>query len=212
MPYVASEEGRTRAVLRGIDTEGDAAALIARIQTTVPIIGGSRRGKLLFLTFQGRQPPKYIYLSHIRVPVEQLTSKNLQCGNCCRFGHVRAACRGNTRCPRCAGTHPAQDCAAPGLRCCNCGGAHWATAPSCPARASPDEAASAPAPPPSHTSAPPRLPDSAAPPASGPKQTGATYACALRAPPHSAVLLGEAKKTIEQLTRYIECLENGEQH
>ncbi|XP_077536120.1 uncharacterized protein LOC144148455 [Haemaphysalis longicornis] len=133
-PYPASKEGRTRAVLRGIDAAGGAEELIARIKTPVPIIGGSRKGQLLFLTFLGRQPPTHVFLSHIRVPVELLTARNLQCGHCYNFGHVRSACRGAARCARCAGAHPTQDCAAPGLRCCNCGGPHWATATRCPAR------------------------------------------------------------------------------
>ncbi|KAH9383238.1 hypothetical protein HPB48_024309 [Haemaphysalis longicornis] len=102
-PYPASKEGRTRAVLRGIDAAGGAEELIARIKTPVPIIGGSRKGQLLFLTFLGRQPPTHVFLSHIRVPVELLTARNLQCGHCYHFGHVRTACRGAARCARLRG-------------------------------------------------------------------------------------------------------------
>ncbi|KAH9372304.1 hypothetical protein HPB48_016664 [Haemaphysalis longicornis] len=102
-PYPASKEGRTRAVLRGIDAAGGAEELIERIKTPVPIIGGSRKGQLLFLTFLGRQPPTHVFLSHIRVPVELLTARNLQCGHCYNFGHVRTACRGAARCARLRG-------------------------------------------------------------------------------------------------------------
>ncbi|KAH9384579.1 hypothetical protein HPB48_026588 [Haemaphysalis longicornis] len=177
-PYPASREGRTRAVLRGIDAAGGAEELIARIKTPVPIIGGSRKGQLLFLTFLGRQPPTHVFLSHIRVPVELLTARNLQCGHCYHFGHVRTACRGAARCARCAGAHSTQDCAAPGLRCCNCGGPHWATATRCPARPtatlSPPTAHIQPSAPP-----PPAVRER---PASPPSLERPSYASRLRAP------------------------------
>lgn len=204
---LATEEGRTRAVLRNIDTTGEASDLIARIATTVPITGGIRKGKFLFLTFMGRQPPKYVTLSHIRVPVEVLTSRNLQCGNCCRYGHVRAVCGGDTRCARCAGGHAARDCTASGLKCCNCGEAHWATAPSCPARSATAEPAPVKA---LAQPSPPRRPAAPGEPASPPEQPRASYASALLASAPSAALLGEAMQTIQNLASYIERMENGE--
>lgn len=141
------------------------------------------------------------------MPVEVLTSRNLQCGNCCRFGHVRAACDYDLRCARCAGAHSAKDCAAPGLTCCNCGGAHWATTPTCPARSA-DHALEKVL---EQPSAPPR-PAVAAQPDSPPQQpTAATYASKLHAPLTSAVLLGEAMKTIQNLACYIKKIEHGEQ-
>ncbi|KAH9384903.1 hypothetical protein HPB48_026933 [Haemaphysalis longicornis] len=207
-PYPASREGRTRAVLRGIDAAVEAEELIARIKPQVPIIGGSRNGQLLFITFLGRQPPTHVHLSHIRVPVEILTARNLQCGHCYRFGHIRTTCRSAARCARCAGAHPTQDCAAPGLRCCNCGGTHWATATTCPARLTAVNTTQAP-PPRKRNLPPPPPPAVRERPASPPSSEGPTYASRLRAPAPSAALLGEALQTIKHLTSYIEHLEHG---
>ncbi|KAH9375422.1 hypothetical protein HPB48_012098 [Haemaphysalis longicornis] len=92
--------GAYRHLLAFLEETGLASRLI---KTPVPIIGGSRKGQLLFLTFLGRQPPTHVFLSHIRVPVELLTARNLQCGHCYNFGHVRTACRGAARCARLRG-------------------------------------------------------------------------------------------------------------
>lgn len=62
-PCVARDGGHAHAVLRGIDLNGDARSIIARIKKDVPILEGIKRGRLLFLTFQG--PPA----ARARVPV-----------------------------------------------------------------------------------------------------------------------------------------------
>ncbi|XP_076322255.1 uncharacterized protein LOC143231613 [Tachypleus tridentatus] len=58
----------------------------------------------------------------------------LQCFNCQKFGHARAACKASPRCAKCSGMHAVKEC--PKNRedtcCVNCGGPHAASYRGCP--------------------------------------------------------------------------------
>lgn len=96
---VGHDEGHACAVLRNIDIDGKARDITAGINTPVPIIEGAKTGRLLFVTSLVRQLTAHVYLSYIRVPVEALKPRSVQCGNCCRFGHMHTARTFNVRCP-----------------------------------------------------------------------------------------------------------------
>lgn len=59
----------------------------------------------------------------------------LQCFNCCEYGHRAANCKRKTKCGNCASEdHKTSDCRNTESRCCGCKGAHPAWAQHCPLR------------------------------------------------------------------------------
>lgn len=97
-------------------------------QGVIAIYRFPRRGEnggssLASLTFNTRKLPEYVHFLSERVPVSRYFSTPRRCGNCQRFGHLKASC---TRELTCACGHPNHDDACPPPRCPNCLGPHRA--------------------------------------------------------------------------------------
>lgn len=86
------------------------------------------------LTFSGQLLPSKVYCFNTALTVEIYQLPSIQCGACCRFGHVKAQCRSKPRCFKCAQFHLGDSC--PVLEneasCLFCSGSHFATSISCP--------------------------------------------------------------------------------
>ncbi|KAL0878506.1 hypothetical protein ABMA27_003600 [Loxostege sticticalis] len=86
------------------------------------------------VTFKGQVLPERVFCCHTSIPVETYQLPTIQCMNCCRFGHVKAQCRSQPRCFRCAQSHSAEGCNVQEDKasCINCSGPHFALNKSCP--------------------------------------------------------------------------------
>ncbi|KAL0850017.1 hypothetical protein ABMA28_006642 [Loxostege sticticalis] len=86
------------------------------------------------VTFKGQVLPKRVFCFHNSIPVETYQLPTIQCMNCCRFGHVKAQCRSQPRCFRCAQPHSADNCTVQEDKatCLQCSGPHYALNRSCP--------------------------------------------------------------------------------
>ncbi|KAL0880178.1 hypothetical protein ABMA27_002643 [Loxostege sticticalis] len=86
------------------------------------------------VTFKGQVLPKRVFCFHNSIPVETYQLPTIQCMNCCRFGHVKAQCRSQPRCFRCAQPHSADNCNVQEDKatCLQCSGPHYALNRSCP--------------------------------------------------------------------------------
>ncbi|KAH7957387.1 hypothetical protein HPB52_018406 [Rhipicephalus sanguineus] len=117
--------------LHGVDGEHDDNALLAGLQSTVPVLSAAREGRTVTLRFEGPVPPEQVMLFRVRFPLQPSRPRPLQCKQCGRYGHMREACRWPESCIRCGQSHTADTgCQRP--RCVNCGGPHSADTPHCP--------------------------------------------------------------------------------
>ncbi|KAI8435596.1 hypothetical protein MSG28_003872 [Choristoneura fumiferana] len=89
------------------------------------------------LTFIGQTLPEKIFSFYTSLPVETYQLPSIQCNKCCRFGHVKAACRSKPRCYKCAQPHEGDSCSVleDKATCLSCSGPHFATRSSCPEHA-----------------------------------------------------------------------------
>lgn len=82
------------------------------------------------ISFIGQILPEKVFCYNMSLPVTVYQLPTIQCRKCCRFGHVRAQCRSQPRCFRCAQPHPGDECTvgAQAATCFLCrGGGHDAT-------------------------------------------------------------------------------------
>lgn len=88
----------------------------------------------IVITFHGQSLPSRVFSYHTSLPVETYQFPTIQCLNCCRFGHVKAQCRSNARCYRCAQSHKGDECSVVEgeATCLQCSGQHFSTNKSCP--------------------------------------------------------------------------------
>lgn len=86
------------------------------------------------LTFKGQSLPNRVFSFHTSIPVETYQLPTIQCHNCCRFGHIKAQCRSNPRCYRCAQPHLGESCVVSEDKstCMYCSGNHFAINKYCP--------------------------------------------------------------------------------
>lgn len=84
------------------------------------------------VTFNGQKLPPHTYLYYTSLPVELYKLPVIQCNRCCRFGHVKAICRSDPRCYKCAQPHEGVSCNTQVVSCLFCSGAHTANNINCP--------------------------------------------------------------------------------
>lgn len=120
-----------RGVLRDIDLPGDAADIVKKINTPIPILQATRRDASLFVTFDGPEAPEYVTIANVRIRVQRLAPRPIQCDNCGRFNHYTSTCRSAPRCKNCSGQHVTNSCTEHTQKCANCGGAHHYSSPRC---------------------------------------------------------------------------------
>lgn len=86
------------------------------------------------LTIHGQRLPARIYLFHTSLQVETYQYPSIQCLNCCRFGHVKAQCRSQPRCYKCAQPHTGESCDVTENQstCLHCSGLHFSSSKICP--------------------------------------------------------------------------------
>lgn len=93
-----------------------------------------RPSETVVLTFDGQRLPRYVYCFHNSIAIEPYKFPVIQCFNCCRYGHVKEACRSNSRCHKCGGPHSSNRCYIndDSLSCIFCSGTHSALDKNCP--------------------------------------------------------------------------------
>lgn len=86
------------------------------------------------LTFHGQVLPSRVFSFHTSMAVEAYQYPTIQCLKCCRFGHIKAQCRSNPRCFKCAQSHPGESCEVNEntATCLHCSGQHFASSKNCP--------------------------------------------------------------------------------
>lgn len=98
---------------------------------------GGPSDAVVLVFMPGDERPRRVTLGAAEHDVEDCRDAQVpQCFHCQRMGHVAKHCLYNSRCGRCSGPHPSEDCTAQGatVRCANCGQGHLATLEDCPAR------------------------------------------------------------------------------
>lgn len=117
--------------------EGYGIVLKARRLNRKNIVNGNTNWvptQTVVLTLSGQKLPNRIYSFHTSMVVETYQLPTIQCHNCCRFGHVKAQCRSEPRCYRCAQKHTGESCKVEEEKatCLLCSGGHFATDRNCP--------------------------------------------------------------------------------
>ncbi|KAH9371661.1 hypothetical protein HPB48_021973 [Haemaphysalis longicornis] len=118
-------------VLRDIDLPGTETEIMELIETPITILRATLRGSSMFLTFQGPKAPNTVYIRGVRVRVQRLDPRPVQCERCGRYNHLTSACRGGPRCGNCGGSHLTPSCTEHTQKCANCGGNHHFLSPKC---------------------------------------------------------------------------------
>lgn len=117
------------------DVELTIEKILEGLESPVPV-ESVRRGVdegTFYLRFAAPEPPDFVSIFKIRLPVRAHRPRPLQCGRCGRFNHATASCGSDPRCPRCGEPdHDRSGCGAPTPRCSNCEGPHEVADPWCP--------------------------------------------------------------------------------
>ncbi|KAH9384915.1 hypothetical protein HPB48_026945 [Haemaphysalis longicornis] len=128
---VAQNARNARGVLLDIDLPGSETEIISLIETPINILRATLRGSSMFVTFEGPQAPDAVYIRGVRVRVQHLDPRPIQCDRCGRFNHLTSACRSGPRCGNCGGSHYTPSCTEHTQKCANCGGKHHFSSPKC---------------------------------------------------------------------------------
>ncbi|KAH9382735.1 hypothetical protein HPB48_023291 [Haemaphysalis longicornis] len=128
---VAQNTRNARGVLRDIDLPGSETEIISLIETPINILRATLRRSSMFVTFEGPQAPDAVYIRGVRVRVQHLDPRPIQCERCGRFNHLTSACRSGPRCGNCGGSHYTPSCTEHTQKCANCGGKHHFSSPKC---------------------------------------------------------------------------------
>lgn len=78
--------------------------------------------------------PDVVYLGSVRFKVNKYVPNPMRCTKCQKYGHRHEVCRGEAKCPRCAGAHDFTECnkSREHAKCVNCGGGHSSAFRECP--------------------------------------------------------------------------------
>lgn len=102
------------------------------VNITVKADNGRRPTNTFILSFRLSQPPKFIKVSYLRIPVAVFIPNPLRCFKCQKYGHGKSTCRGSLICARCGVADHADEGCTSSARCANCGGDHTAFDKDCP--------------------------------------------------------------------------------
>lgn len=135
-PYLNSSRGiiRTRE-LQDMDESEITTELTQEGVTSVKRISIRKGDQIIktgtyILTFNKSQPPEWIRLGYLRVPVDIFIPNPLRCFNCQRFGHSSAGCNNKSICHNCGEERHEGNCSKLS-KCRNCTGDHPSSSKIC---------------------------------------------------------------------------------
>lgn len=128
----AADKGTSIGYIHGVSASVNEGELTQNLESSTTILAAHRCGSAVQIRFGAAQPPPYVNLYKLRMPVRAARPRPIQCRKCGRLDHVTASCILSQRCNRCGGGHPTPSCEASSPVCSNCRGPHASDNPMCP--------------------------------------------------------------------------------